>query len=275
MGAAAVLTFREGLEAAIILSIVLTFLKKAGELELPRYVAYAAILAAAVSAVVGLIVFETTGSLTGRAEQLFEGTTMIAAAIVITHVWRQSSNVRRQYEQKLTTGLGGSSARRAIFVTAFLAVLIEGLEIVLFLRASVQEGVGGVFVGGVIGLALAVGVGLVLYQTNRLRDAVLLFYVIGAMLIVLAAGLLAHGIHEFQEAGVLPMLRENVWNTNGIVNEQVGVGKFLRSLLGYNGNPELLEVIAWVTYLAVAGWYFQAGRFVRTLVPNLRKSLRR
>jgi high-affinity iron transporter len=275
MGAAVVLTFREGLEAALILSIVLTFLKKSGAHELLRYVAYAAILAAGVSAAVGLIVFETTGSLVGRTEQLFEGTVMIAAAIVMTHVWRYSRNVRRQYEQKIAIGLHGSSARRSIFATAFLVVLIEGLEIVLFLRASVADGASGVFAGGVIGLVLAVGVGLVFYQTNRLRDAVLLFYFVGAMLILLAAGLLAHGIHEFQEAGVLPMLRENVWNTNGIVNEQVGVGKFLRSLLGYNGNPGLLEVIAWVTYMAVAGWHFQAGHFFRKMVPNLRRSLLR
>lgn len=273
MSAALLLTFREGLEAAVILSILLAFLRKAGERDLPRYVLYAALAAAATSIAAGIVVFETTGELTGRAEQLFEGTVMIVAAVVITHVWRHSRNVRRQYEDRTTAAVASTSARRAIFMTAFVVVLIEGLEIVLFLRATVADSAGSVLVGGVIGLALAAAVGLVVYQANRLRDAILLFYIVGAALIVLAAGLLAHGVHEFQEAGLIPIVRENVWNMNGILNEQEGVGKFLRSLLGYNGNPELLEVIVWVSYLTVAAWYFQAIRFIRTLIPNVRKSL--
>lgn len=273
MSAALLLTFREGLEAAVILSILLAFLRKAGERDLPRYVLYAALAAAATSIAAGIVVFETTGELTGRAEQLFEGTVMIVAAVVITHVWRHSRNVRRQYEERTTAAVASTSARRAIFMTAFVVVLIEGLEIVLFLRATVADSAGSVLVGGVIGLALAAAVGLAVYQANRLRDAILLFYIVGAALIVLAAGLLAHGVHEFQEAGLIPIVRENVWNMNGILNEQEGVGKFLRSLLGYNGNPELLEVIVWVSYLTVAAWYFQAIRFIRTLIPNVRKSL--
>lgn len=273
MSAALLLTFREGLEAAVILSILLAFLRKAGERDLPRYVLYAALAAAATSIAAGIVVFETTGELTGRAEQLFEGTVMIVAAVVITHVWRHSRNVRRQYEDRTTAAVASTSARRAIFMTAFVVVLIEGLEIVLFLRATVADSAGSVLVGGVIGLALAAAVGLAVYQANRLRDAILLFYIVGAALIVLAAGLLAHGVHEFQEAGLIPIVRENVWNMNGILNEQEGVGKFLRSLLGYNGNPELLEVIVWVSYLTVAAWYFQAIRFIRTLLPNVRKSL--
>lgn len=273
MSAALLLTFREGLEAAVILSILLAFLRKAGERDLPRYVLYAALAAAATSIAAGIVVFETTGELTGRAEQIFEGTVMIVAAVVITHVWRHSRNVRRQYEDRTTAAVASTSARRAIFMTAFVVVLIEGLEIVLFLRATVADSAGSVLVGGVIGLALAAAVGLAVYQANRLRDAILLFYIVGAALIVLAAGLLAHGVHEFQEAGLIPIVRENVWNMNGILNEQEGVGKFLRSLLGYNGNPELLEVIVWVSYLTVAAWYFQAIRFIRTLIPNVRKSL--
>lgn len=275
MSAALLLTFREGLEAAVILSILLAFLKRAGEQDLARYVLYAALAAAAMSVAAGVVVFETTGELEGRAEQLFEGTVMIVAAIVITHVWRHSRNVRRQYENQTAVALASTSARRAIFVTAFVVVLIEGLEVVLFLRATVGDSAGDAFVGGLIGLALAVAVGLVVYQANRLRDAILLFYLVGAALIVLAAGLLAHGVHEFQEAGIIPVLRENLWNTNGILDEGEGFGKFMRSLFGYNGNPELLEVIVWVSYLTVAAWYFQAVRFLRTLIPNARKSMTR
>ncbi len=78
------------------------------------------------------------------------------------------------------------------------------------------------------------------------------FTVTGTLLIVFAAGLLAHGIHEFQEAGLLPMTIEHVWDTNGIVSESSTVGEFLRTLFGYNGNPSLLEVVAWAGFLVVA-----------------------
>jgi high-affinity iron transporter len=82
------------------------------------------------------------------------------------------------------------------------------------------------------------------------------FTVTGILLIVFAAGLLAHGIHEFQEAGVLPMTIEHLWDTNGVVNEDSHVGQFLTALFGYNGNPSLLEVVAWATYLVVALVFF-------------------
>jgi high-affinity iron transporter len=82
------------------------------------------------------------------------------------------------------------------------------------------------------------------------------FTVTGILLIVFAAGLLAHGIHEFQEAGLLPMTVEHVWDTNGIISEDSNSGLFLKALFGYNGNPSLLEVVAWLSFLAVALAFF-------------------
>ena len=84
------------------------------------------------------------------------------------------------------------------------------------------------------------------------------FTVTGVLLIVFAAGLLAHGIHEFQEAGVLPMTVEHVWDTNHIVSESSTSGEFLVTLFGYNGNPSLLEVFAWFAYVLIALTFFLA-----------------
>ena len=82
------------------------------------------------------------------------------------------------------------------------------------------------------------------------------FTITGLLLIVFAAGLLAHGIHEFQEAGLLPETVEHVWNTSGVVPEDSTSGKFLTALFGYNGDPSLLEVLAWGVYLTAALWFF-------------------
>ena len=82
------------------------------------------------------------------------------------------------------------------------------------------------------------------------------FTVTGVLLIVFAAGLLAHAVHEFQEAGVLPETVEHVWNTNGVVSEDSNAGRFLTALFGYNGDPSLLEVLVWFGYLVVALTFF-------------------
>ena len=84
----------------------------------------------------------------------------------------------------------------------------------------------------------------------------LFFNITGVLLILFAAGLLAHGIHEFQEAGVFPVVREEVWNINPVLNEEEGIGAFLKALLGYNGNPELLEVLFYFGYLVATVAFF-------------------
>jgi high-affinity iron transporter len=79
------------------------------------------------------------------------------------------------------------------------------------------------------------------------------FRVTGVLLLVFAAGLVAHGVHELQEAALLPTLIEHVWDMNPILDENGTLGTFLKALFGYNGNPSLLEVIAYVAYLIVVG----------------------
>ena len=89
------------------------------------------------------------------------------------------------------------------------------------------------------------------------------FTVTGILLIVFAAGILAHAVHAFQEAGVLPAVSESVWNTNGILSESSNAGQFLEALFGYNGDPSLLEVLVWMGYLGIALTFFLGPLFRR------------
>lgn len=261
------LTWREGFEAAVIISLLLAYLKRTGHLTQMRTVLYAAAAAAIACLVVGSIVFAVSGELSGRAEELFEGFVGIGAAIVVTHVWRKSVNHRRKLEHHASAALSSERVTRGVFILAFVAVAIEGLEIVLFLLAGSDAGTGAVIAGGLAGLLLAVASGWIFYLSSRMRDAVLFFYAISAILIVIGAGLLAHGIHELQEAGVFPVLVEDIWNLNGVplIGEDEPVGSFLKTSIGYNGNPELLEFLAWAGYLAIAAWIFDAAGFARRL----------
>ncbi|HZJ03798.1 MAG TPA: FTR1 family protein, partial [Thermoleophilia bacterium] len=98
--------------------------------------------------------------------------------------------------------------------------------------------------------------GYFLYRGSLKLNLRTVFQGTGAVIVVLAAGMLAYGLHELQEVGLVPVLVEHLWDMNGVLDEKVGVGAFLKSLVGYNENPSLLEVAAYWTYLAVVGWLF-------------------
>lgn len=266
------LTWREGFEAAVIISLLLAYLKRTGNLHHARTVFTAAGAAAFACAIAGFILFRTTGTFEGRAEALFEGIVGVLAAIVVTHVWRRGVNHRRSLERSAGAALLSDRATKAIFALAFIAVGIEGLEIVLFLLAGSDAGAGAVLLGGIIGLLLAAVTGWVFYLTSNMRDAVLFFYALSAMLIIIGAGLLAHGIHELQEAGVFPVLVEDIWNLNDVplIGENEPIGSFLKSAIGYNGNPELLEFLAWAGYLIVSAKILDAWGFAKRLMKRRR-----
>jgi high-affinity iron transporter len=208
----------------------------------------------------GAALFFTVGALEGRSEQIFEGVAMLSAVAVLTWMifWmrKQAVNIKKELEAKLAGAIAAGSAIGLASVV-FFAVLREGWETALFLFAISESATPlSTSVGAVVGLVISISLGVALYMGSRRLNLRQFFTVTGILLIVFAAGLLAHGIHEFQEAGLLPMTIEHVWDTNWILSEDSRVGEFLKALFGYNGNPSLLEVVAWATYLAVALAYF-------------------
>ncbi len=257
---AALLTTREGLEASLIVSIVLAYLAKTDNRRHFNTIWLGTAAAVGVSIVTGAALFFTVGALEGRAEQIFEGVAMLSAVAVLTWMifWmrKQAVNIKRELEAKIEGAIAAGSAVGLASVV-FFAVLREGWETALFLFAISESSTPWVTaIGAVIGLAIAITLGVALYMGSRRLNLRQFFTVTGVLLIVFAAGLLAHGIHEFQEAGVLPMTIEHVWDTNGVVSENSTVGEFLMTLFGYNGDPSLLEVVAWVAYASAALAFF-------------------
>ena len=257
---AALLTTREGLEASLIVGIVLAYLAKTDNRDRFRVIWAGTAAAIAVSIVTGAALFFTVGALEGRAEQIFEGAAMLSAVGVLTWMifWmrKQAVNIKRELEERIEGAIAAGSAIGLASVV-FFAVLREGWETALFLFAiSETSSPLATAVGSVVGLTIAISLGVALYMGSRRLNLRQFFTVTGILLIVFAAGLLAHGIHEFQEAGLLPTFVEHVWNTNAVVSEDSTAGEFLKTLFGYNGDPSLLEVAAWVTYLSVALAFF-------------------
>jgi high-affinity iron transporter len=122
----------------------------------------------------------------------------------------------------------------------------------LFLLATsfVTEGVL-TLIGAVVGLATAVILGWILFSSTKRLSLRGFFKVTNILLILFAAGLVAYGVHELNEAGWIPSVIEHIWDINHILNEKSQTGLILKALFGYNGNPSLTEVIAYLVYIAI------------------------
>jgi high-affinity iron transporter len=255
MLAALVLAFREGLEAALIVGIVLGVLRRIGRTDRVWSVWAGAALAALISLAVGAALYALGIAFEGRAEEIFEGTAMLLAAGVLTWMifWmaRQGRSLQNELEKDVrqATLTGGTWA---LFGLAFVAVLREGVELALFLTAAAfTASAGSTLLGGLLGLAAAAVAGWLLFATTAQLNFRAFFRVTGLLLLVFAAGLVAHGVHEFNEVGWIPSVVEHVWDVNPILDESSGVGQILKALVGYNGNPSLSEVVAYSAYWAV------------------------
>ncbi len=261
MLASALITLREGLEAALIVGIVLGVLRKLGHTDRSRPVWAGVLAAVVVSVAAGLALNGLGVAFEGRGEQIFEGVAMLLAAGVLTWMifWMQRQGRQIQAELELDVrraSIAGSPW--ALFSLAFVAVVREGIETVLFLTvAAFSATPAQTLVGGALGLTVAVVLGWLVFAAGKRLDVRAFFRMTSVLLILLAAGLVAHGVHELQEARLLPTLVEHVWDINPILDEHSAVGTFLKALFGYNGNPSLLEVIAYGVYfvgVGAAGW---------------------
>lgn len=264
------LSLREGLEAALIIGIVLGALRKIHRSGLSSVVWGGVISASLVSLVVALSLNSVGASLEGAAEQIFEGTTMFLAAFVLTWMIFWMSRQARTLKSDLESSVRHAALQRsqkAMFLLAFTAVTREGVELALFLTASVvASDARQTLIGALLGLGTAVLTGWMVFATTARLNLRRFFQVTGGLLILFAAGLVAYGVHEFNEVGWIPAIVEPMWDLNFLLNERSLVGQILKALFGYNGNPSLTEVIAYLGYFAVIGlglWY--SNRQVVTL----------
>ncbi len=266
MGASFVIALREGIEAVLIVSIVLAYLKQLGATDRARLVWWGTALALFLSAAVGMVIFVAGGEFEGTAEQIFEGLVTLAAVGVLTWMifWmrRQGARIKSELQEKVDSALVAGGL--ALAGLAFFAVLREGVETALFLYAAAKgTAVEGTDVapaaqvtGAILGLALASILGVLLYRGGIRMNLRSFFRVTGLLLIVVAAGLFAFSLHELQEAGWLPLLDTHAFDISSSLPDDAGAGAILRGLIGYNADPTWLEVLGWAAYLLVVGGFF-------------------
>ena len=262
------LSLREGLEAALIIGIIIGALQKLHQENLTPVVWRGVALAVVLSFAAGLGLNYLGMEFEGQFEEVFEGMAMLLAAGILTWMilWMQHKGGEIQQDIEARTAhaalnRGGS----ALFILAFLAVFREGIELALFLMAArMASDPFSVLVGAVLGLGVAILLGWMIFATTRRLNLRHFFQITNVLLLLFAAGLVAHGVHEFNEAGWVPSIVENVWDINHLLSDKSEIGSILKALFGYNGNPSLTEVIAYLGYFTILG---------TILIRNQRKQL--
>ena len=268
------LSLREGLEAALIIGIVLGAVSKIRRKDLAPAVWLGTLSAVIVSILTAIMLTSFGMSLEEKAEQIFEGVTMLLAAGILTWMIFWMSKQARFLKTELEDGVNkaASSGKRAVFWLAFMAVVREGVELAIFITAAffaggqeqVTTNLIQTLAGTILGLGTAVLLGYTIFASTLRLDLHRFFQVTGVLLILFAAGLVAHGIHEFNEVGWIPGVVEHVWDVNMILDENSVAGQLLKTLFGYNGNPSLTEMITYFVYIAVVTVFWRRDNTVPT-----------
>lgn len=259
-----VITWREGLEAGLIIAIVLAYLGRIGETGRRWYVWLGAGAALALSVALGGALEATATTLSGRALEAFEGSAMLLAVGILTWMlfWmrQQATHVGARLRRQVDLALQRGSTL-ALAALAFTAVGREGLETALFLFAgSGREDAAAYWLGALAGLGFAAALAAAFYAGSARLPLAAFFNVTGVLLIVLAAGLLVNGLKELHEVGAVPDLGPHVWDTYELLPDNSQLGRVASTLLGYDSSPYLGLVIAYFAYLVPALAFFVLGR---------------
>lgn len=256
MLAAGLIGLREGIEAALIIGILMGYLAKIGQRRQMR-LAWAGVAAAMLaSAVLAIGITAVGAELSGPAEPLFEGTTMFVAVALLTGMFfwmrMQAHSLKPSLEHEMRLVIDSGQAA-GLFGVAFVAIFREGVETALFLSASAFANNGlGTLAGALMGLGAAALLGWAIYAFSVRLNLKLFFNVTSIALLFFAAGLVGLAVHEYQEIGLLPLTIPHVWNLSGILDDSTGLGSMLKTLVGYNSAPSLLEVLSYAAYWLLA-----------------------
>src|SRR5215213_6978954 len=252
---------REGFEVTLLVAIVLAYLVKIERRGSIRQVWYGVGAALLVSVAVGGTLFVTAGELEGWPEHIFEGTAMWVAVGFLTYMILWMRRESRTVAQGIRRGIDSAVERGgslALVSLVFVMVLREGVETALFVFGITRTSEPlQVALGAALGIAGAVALGYAVYAGGKRINLGTFFKVTGVFLILVAAGLLAHGVAEFEEAGLLPTIMP-LWDvsSSAVIGAETLLSQFLITFFGWDPEANLLELIAWFTYIVAVGYAF-------------------
>jgi high-affinity iron transporter len=244
---------REGLEAALVVGILVAYLVKTDRRDLLRWVWLGVGAAVSVSLALGALLTFGPNGLSFEAQEAIGGVLSIVAVGFVTWMifWmaRMSRSMRGELEQRLDAAAVRSGW--AVFVLAVLAVGREGLETALFLWAATEaaDSTTEPLIGAALGLACAVLLGVLITRGAIRLDLGAFFRWTGGLLIFVAAGVLAYGIHDLQEAGILPGLDNLAFDVSDTIPPGSWYATLLKGTFNFSPQTTWLELVAWIAYV--------------------------
>jgi high-affinity iron transporter len=270
MLATLVIFLREGVEASMIVAILLAYLDRTNQRQYFRDVYLGVGAALVLAGGGGLVAYLTIRTYAGsRVQTIFETATYLLAAVILTYMtfWMRSHarGLKSELQSRADTAMS-RGARTGLALVGFQAVGREGVETVVFTLAiafSTKDQVP-LLAGAVIGLAIALTIAFVMYRLGHRLNIGRLFTVVGTLLMIFAAGLLVDAVQNMQELGWLPVATHPLWHTGGVLNEDSALGDIAHSFFGYAQSPTVLQAVVYVLYLAVVLLaFFSVGRRAR------------
>ncbi|MER7193649.1 iron uptake transporter permease EfeU [Streptomyces flaveolus] len=248
---------REGLEASLVVCILIAYLVKTGRRDALKPIWAGIGVAVAIALGFGCVLEFGSQELTFKAQEALGGSLSILAVVLVTWMvfWmrRTARHLKSELHGKLDAALKMGTG--ALVATAFLAVGREGLETALFVWASVHAASDGTprpLIGVALGLASAVLLGWLFYKGALRINLAKFFTWTGGMLVVVAAGVLAYGVHDLQEADLLPGLTNLAFDISNTIDPSSWYGTLLKGVFNFQPDPTVLQVTVWLLYLVPA-----------------------
>ncbi len=252
----ALIGLREGLEAALVVVILVAFLVKTGRRWALKYVWAGVGLAVAISVGLGALLTYGTGRLSFEQQELIGGTASIIAVAFVTGMifWMRSAarTISGELKGKLDRAL--DIGPLAVALVGFLGVGREGLETAIFFYAATQaagQGTSQPLIGFILGLGIAVGLGVLIYLGAVKINLGSFFRWTGLLLVIVAAGILSYGLHDLQEAAFLPGLNSLAFDISHVIAPGSWYATLLRGIFNFTPATTVLQAVAWVSYVAV------------------------
>lgn len=256
---------REGLEASLVVGILVAYLVKTGRRDKLVSIWVGVAVAVGVSLGFGAILTYGSSTMSHAAQEGFGGSLSIVAVGFVTWMvfWmkRTARSIKGELQDKVDVALAMGAL--ALTFTATIAVGREGLETALFLWTNIEASGSTVqpMIGACLGLLTAVLLGYLIYRQAIAINLAKFFTVTGALLIVIAAGVLAYGFHDLQEAGVLPGLGTTAYDISSWYSASSWYGTVLKGVLNFSPRPSVLEACVWMAYLVPTMYlFFRKGR---------------
>jgi high-affinity iron transporter len=243
---------REGLEATLVVSILVAFLVKSDRRDRLPLVWAGVAAAVGLSVAFGALLTFTAAHLASQQHELFDAIASLAATVFVTFMifWmrtaarRMSSHLREKLTEALQFGAS------AVVVVAFLSVAREGLETALLWFAAVQGATTSAspLIGISLGLLTSVALGWGLYKSALRINLTTFFTWTGLMLILVAAGIFKYGVHDLQESGILPGLAVHAFDISGVLDPSAWYSMVISGMFNITAQPTVLETLAWIAY---------------------------